>query len=419
MVPARARHIDRSASDQQQGPAPAGAATLLVRHLPEAITQEMLSRLFSHYGATSVRPCSGGKLRNCAFVDFRDEAAANHAHSLLNRFASLRFLGKVLTVERANCPNANESHLKHQDQLGHGASQVLHLMNKMNLPAPFRMALPTPPLPSQVPVIPHPQPPPGSTTTGELHSADLSSDESELESSDEDIDKRKIKRAKHEAIVGPAVDKNVAHEAVGVKSVALVSNELQVIKKKNPVLQIKITPKPIQKEPPVPSMTENEPDSTHEQLQEKHFVTPQEMSREKLPPEEILSLPMFKNYTPGNPASVLYIKNLAKDVTHDDFYYVFGKDVRELCFRKHGQCKVGFKCKVNAVLLFAATVLIVLFFFHFLILLQEGRMRGQAFVTFPTVELAQRALNLAHGYVFKGKPMIIQFGRNPAANKAS
>ncbi|ONL97559.1 U11/U12 small nuclear ribonucleoprotein 65 kDa protein [Zea mays] len=453
MVPARARHIDRSASDQQQGPAPAGAATLLVRHLPEAITQEMLSRLFSHYGATSVRPCSGGKLRNCAFVDFRDEAAANHAHSLLNRFASLRFLGKVLTVERANCPNANESHLKHQDQLGHGASQVpsissqtqkdhtsiaepiapklsvdypfpphleyaypppdgniltnivnaliavprfynqvLHLMNKMNLPAPFRMALPTPPLPSQVPVIPHPQPPPGSTTTGELHSADLSSDESELESSDEDIDKRKIKRAKHEAIVGPAVDKNVAHEAVGVKSVALVSNELQVIKKKNPVLQIKITPKPIQKEPPVPSMTENEPDSTHEQLQEKHFVTPQEMSREKLPPEEILSLPMFKNYTPGNPASVLYIKNLAKDVTHDDFYYVFGS-----VFESMDSARLGLSVK----------------------LMQEGRMRGQAFVTFPTVELAQRALNLAHGYVFKGKPMIIQFGRNPAANKAS
>jgi len=271
-------------------------------------------------------------------------------------------------------------------------NQVLHLMNKMNLPAPFRMALPTPPLPSQVPVIPHPQPPPGSTTTGELHSADLSSDESELESSDEDIDKRKIKRAKHEAIVGPAVDKNVAHEAVGVKSVALVSNELQVIKKKNPVLQIKITPKPIQKEPPVPSMTENEPDSTHEQLQEKHFVTPQEMSREKLPPEEILSLPMFKNYTPGNPASVLYIKNLAKDVTHDDFYYVFGS-----VFESMDSARLGLSVK----------------------LMQEGRMRGQAFVTFPTVELAQRALNLAHGYVFKGKPMIIQFGRNPAANKAS
>jgi U11/U12 small nuclear ribonucleoprotein SNRNP65 len=33
-------------------------------------------------------------------------------------------------------------------------------------------------------VTPHPQPIPQSTTTGEHHSADLSSDESELESSD-------------------------------------------------------------------------------------------------------------------------------------------------------------------------------------------------------------------------------------------
>lgn len=56
--------------------------------------------------------------------------------------------------------------------------------------------------------------------------------------SQEDVDKRKSKRAKHEVIVGPAVDKNVAHEAVGVKPAALVSNELQVIKKKNPVLQV-------------------------------------------------------------------------------------------------------------------------------------------------------------------------------------
>ena len=56
----------------------------------------------------------------------------------------------------------------------------------------------------------------------------------------EDVD-RKIKRAKHEAIVGPAVDKSVAHESVGVKPAALVSNELQVIKKKNPVMQVKLS----------------------------------------------------------------------------------------------------------------------------------------------------------------------------------
>lgn len=36
----------------------------------------------------------------------------------------LRFLGKVLIVERANRPNAIDSQLKHQDQLVHGVSHV-------------------------------------------------------------------------------------------------------------------------------------------------------------------------------------------------------------------------------------------------------------------------------------------------------
>jgi hypothetical protein len=43
----------------------------------------------------------------------------------------------------------------------------------------------------------------------------------------------------------------------------------------------------------------------------------------------------LQNYTPGNPASVLYIKNLSKDVIHDDFYYVFGEAVTD-CFFVRG-----------------------------------------------------------------------------------
>jgi U11/U12 small nuclear ribonucleoprotein SNRNP65 len=38
-------------------------------------------------------------------------------------------------------------------------------------------------------------------------------------------------------------------------------------------------------------------------------------------------------------------------------------------------------------------------------------MRGQAFVTFPCVEDAVAALAEVHGFVFKGKPLIIQFGK--------
>lgn len=58
-------------------------------------------------------------------------------------------------------------------------------MNKMNIPAPFRMALPTPPLPPQVPAPPPPPPPPPPSITMKPQTADLSSDESEMDSSDE------------------------------------------------------------------------------------------------------------------------------------------------------------------------------------------------------------------------------------------
>ncbi|GFZ09754.1 RNA-binding (RRM/RBD/RNP motifs) family protein [Actinidia rufa] len=60
------------------------AETLLIRHLPEAIPHDALSRLFSHYGASSVRPCANGRVRNCAFVDFKSEALATQAHRQLN-----------------------------------------------------------------------------------------------------------------------------------------------------------------------------------------------------------------------------------------------------------------------------------------------------------------------------------------------
>ena len=59
-------------------------------------------------------------------------------------------------------------------------------------------------------------------------------------------------------------------------------------------LQIKIAPKHTHKEPPLQSMIDNELTLTHEQVEVKHFVTTEEIEKEKLPPEEILSLPMFK-----------------------------------------------------------------------------------------------------------------------------
>nr|XP_048333104.1 U11/U12 small nuclear ribonucleoprotein 65 kDa protein isoform X1 [Ziziphus jujuba var. spinosa] len=458
-------------------PMEAPMATLLIRHLPEAIPEDTLSRLFSHYGASSVRPCAiSGRLRNCAFVDFQNEALALQAQRQLN---GLRFLGKVLKVERAtklgqdgnkpqqghleahsgkdSTPSTSTASLVNSATISKDKTeqvssskyaslpspepiapklgvdypfppqldvyyryaypppdgniltnivnaliavprfytQVLHLMNKMNIPAPFRMALPTPPLPSSVPVAP-PPPPPSPPVAAKHPLAELSSGESEMESSDEEVDEngasRGKKRVRREAIIGPAVDKNVAHEAVGLKSATLVPKEIPVIKKNNPMLQIKITHKVVQgehKDDSISIARESE-DAEEESSAIKPYANPEEIETGKLPPEEILSLPMFKNYTAGLPAPVLYIKNLSKDVVVDDFYYIFGS-----LFGSIDIAKSSLSVK----------------------LMQEGRMRGQAFVTFPSVELAHHALNLVNGYVYKGKPMIIQFGRNPSATK--
>nr|TKS18307.1 hypothetical protein D5086_0000004640 [Populus alba] len=99
-------------------------------------------------------------------------------------------------------------------------TQVLHLMNKMNIPAPFRMALPTPPLPPAA-LVPPPPPPPRISEKSPL--AEQSSSETEMESSDEEFDDKALyeasgavkprrKRVKREAIVGPAADKDIVHE---------------------------------------------------------------------------------------------------------------------------------------------------------------------------------------------------------------
>ena len=49
---------------------------------------------------------------------------------------------------------------------------------------------------------------------------------------------RRPKRVKRETIVGPAVDRGISHEDVGLKPVNLVPKEFPIIKKKNPVLQV-------------------------------------------------------------------------------------------------------------------------------------------------------------------------------------
>lgn len=54
-------HAYQSTGDVLANPPEKETTTLLIRRLPEAIPHDTLSRLFSHYGASGVRPCTTGR----------------------------------------------------------------------------------------------------------------------------------------------------------------------------------------------------------------------------------------------------------------------------------------------------------------------------------------------------------------------
>lgn len=114
-----------------------------------------------------------------------------------------------------------------------------------------------------------------------------------------------------------------------------------------------------------------------------HAVVPlpeDEITAERLGLDEIKKLPRFHDYSPGCESQVLYLKNLHHKT-----------DIRELmalfCRFDEEACPVKYR-------------------------LLSGKLRGQAFITLPNVQAAKKALELCNGYVLRGKPMVIEYGKN-------
>ncbi|KAB0799491.1 hypothetical protein PPYR_07371 [Photinus pyralis] len=108
---------------------------------------------------------------------------------------------------------------------------------------------------------------------------------------------------------------------------------------------------------------------TNSGIPEQHLVAT------KLSLDEIKALPRFKDYSPGNPSKVLYLKNLGNSVKEGDLHSLFK----------------GFADSVTEYKL------------------MKGRLRGQAFVTFEDETSACRALEELNGSVLRNKPIIIQY----------
>ncbi|XP_072451235.1 RNA-binding protein 41 isoform X1 [Chiloscyllium punctatum] len=115
--------------------------------------------------------------------------------------------------------------------------------------------------------------------------------------------------------------------------------------------------------------------------QQVEAVPKEQIWKNKLSVEEIRMIPRFSNYNPGQPSRVLYLKNLNPKATLEDLFSLF----------------VSFQQKDGPQLIFR---------------LLTGRMKGQAFITFPSVEMSTEALNTVNGYTLLGKPIIIEYGQN-------
>ncbi|KAF4530165.1 hypothetical protein B566_EDAN001422 [Ephemera danica] len=108
----------------------------------------------------------------------------------------------------------------------------------------------------------------------------------------------------------------------------------------------------------------------------------EKIASHRLALNEIVKIPKFAEYKPGTPSKTLFIKNLSGSMTETDLVSLFGNfedpdpAIPRLVYR-----------------------------------LMSGKMKGQAFITFPCIAQASKAMKIVNGYQFKGRPIIIQYGK--------
>ncbi|CAN8003697.1 unnamed protein product [Ixodes hexagonus] len=469
--------------------------TLLVRHLPSALSESEKVDLLKFFGADRVRCMRPtGKLRHAAFATFPSQEAADQA---LNRLHQAELLGSLLVVEYAS----EKQHDRHfptkcdqfQEQTGakgdsgatskddfkskmeefslklHSLSselgldyvlnpmlryaypppspstvaniatmlisvpkfynQVLHLMNKMNLPAPFGPLLPQPPMMSHVYAM----------HQCLVHQADVvpSRSEEEYESSEEESEmesdgessallasrqnlqpqKRKktfkVKRPKLQKLLPPQPIQPDAPKAAEVFDTVTDASAAP-----KPIL-FNIKPKEMVSNPDLSangshvessggpvvveeggfgllaSQPKPAPADKGEQEENPYdwfgtaFMSQREIRDGRISSEEMRKASVFRNYEPGNPASRLYIKNVAKGVEVEDLFKIYGGYVDVQSELE----KYTFDIR----------------------LMKEGRMKGQAFLTFASESQAERARRDTNGFLLKGRPLVVHFARSAKA----
>ncbi|XP_036377878.1 RNA-binding region-containing protein 3 [Megalops cyprinoides] len=475
--------------------------TLIVRHLPAELTRDEKEDLLKYFGAVSVRVFSDkGVLKHTAFASFANEKAATKAltrlhqlnilsHSLVVEFAKdqenvtvlkdppvpnsstedkgvpVKKEGKqqqcVPLIENGAAPNLG---LKFQTNPSlkylypHPSSgilanithalvsvpkfyvQVLHLMNKMNLPCPFGPITARPPMYETFPTPPPPMPPlpPEYPPLPEEEMEFSSEEESEYESGDDEDKERMIrlmglvnqpckrplrktkpsarkkpklkdllfapKSDSHSGSVAPLQPSDVFEQPqpCGQKKIEFhISTEVAGVLQGATQMQEEETDETVDNaendtadEPadgfgklyPSAQVTQQEEDSSEDEDIPSDFISRRELEKGRLSRDEIKRMSVFKNYEPGDPTCRLYVKNIGKQVEEKDLKYIYGRYI-----------DISSEAERNM---------------FDIVLMKEGRMKGQAFIGLPSEKSAEKALRDTNGYVLYDKPLVVQFARS-------
>ncbi|XP_069088518.1 RNA-binding region-containing protein 3 isoform X2 [Pleurodeles waltl] len=449
--------------------------TLLVRHLPQELTYEDKEELLKYFGAQSVRVFSDkGRLKHTAFATFPNDSVAAKA---LARLHQLTLCGHSLVVEFAQEHNhvqlldqpsysekkkssddvdEEEKEIKEPSRPSvdtgiapsHGLTfpvnsslkyhyppptntilsniantlasvpkfyvQVLHLMNKMNLPAPFGLSTTAPPVDPPLP-------------EEEDYEMEVSSrEESEYESGEEDKDRisklmelatcqpkrlgptkqpRVRKRQKIKDLINagtaahPRVQPTQPSEIfeplpnLGPKKIEFhISTGLPaVLERENnndlSTVAVDVSTAGFGKIYPTPlSSNQEEEEDKGDDGMPSEFISRKELDKGRISTKEMTKHSVFKGFDPGEPNCRIYVKNLSKQVQEKDLKFIFGR-------------YVDFSSETESIMFDIR-------------LMKEGRMKGQAFIGLPNEKAAAKALKEVNGFVLHERPMVVQFARS-------
>lgn len=372
---------------------------LFIKSLPSQFSTEDTVSFLQAFGAIHVDVMSRfGKMKRSAFANFINQFEAKLAMSRLHQ---LKVLGARLIVLWATPKQEEHAYdsinsTTPQDTAASSSyqfpkitdgtlanistlistneqfyTQVLHVMNRMELPPPF---------------VPEGMQPFVAMVTHKNVSPNGSDTELELEPLKPVYDPIPHGPVSLAGLLAKRAEAPIEH--TGGKKQKLEIKLSTGVDSSSPAMYSTFdTPLPfgiLQKQDTPPDTSQEH--SRMSPIQLESYISDRELYKDRLTPHELRTHSLFREYSIGNPSSRLYVKNLARKTTKRDLRYLYGR-------------YVDFENEQDS-----ANYVITL--------LVSGRMRGQAFVGLSSPEVARRAMEDTNGYLLYGRPMVVSFARS-------